>query len=303
MIVGAATGGIITVALSGGMNIQDILDIYLKNAKVILPSNFFKKIWNPVNLFAPKYSSKNLKTLLEDKIGASKTLRDVHKKYGTDTIFLCGALNMSPKLKQGETPEFKVEIYNSALKTHENETLVDIALRNSAAAINLPLYQGYSESGNYANDPSLIALSFLMNQQIATESGTSHLDGNRLGLGLQPHEIKFLSLGCGADGRSFVPRKKIGKGNWGLLKWLGYLISLVIETNMVASRYYMQQFLDENHYLRLSAYYKAENAPEILKNKKLKLDVRDTEQLQAIKEYGEFIFEKEKDKLLTFLEL
>ncbi len=301
VIVGAATGGIITTALAAGMKVEDIMDIYLKQAKFILPYNFFRRIWNPVNLFAPKYPSKNLKKLLEEKLGAETRLKDVREKFGVNTVFLTGTLDMSPELEEGEIPAFKVVIYNSALAEHENEKLVDIALRTSAAAVNLPLYQRYSESGNYANDPTLMGLSFVMNKQVAETAGGSYLENNRLGLGAEQENIRFLSLGCGSDGKSFVPRKKIGKGNWGLLKWFGHLISLVIETNMVANQYYMQQFLNEEQYMRLTAYYKAPDAPSILRDKKLALDVRDEKQLKAIKEYAEQVFEKEKTRLIPFL--
>jgi patatin-like phospholipase/acyl hydrolase len=302
VIVGSATGGIITSAIAAGMSMEDIMDIYLKQAKFILPSNFFRRIWNPLNLFAPRYPNKNLKALLEEKFG-SKTLKDVREEYGTDTIFLAGTLNLSPELKADEWPSFKIEVYNSILAEYENERVVDVALRTSAAPINLPLYQHYSEAGVYANDPAMIALSFCMNHQQAKEAGASYLENNRLGLGARHDEIKFLSVGCGTDGRSFVPLKKIRKGNWGMLKWFGALISLIIDDDMAANQYYLRQFLDEDHYYRLNAYYKAEDAPDILKNKKLRIDVRDAEQLEAIKEYAKTIFEKEKEKLKVFLEL
>ncbi len=303
VIVGSATGGIISMAISAGMPMEEIMDIYLKRAKFILPSNFFRKIWNPINLFAPAYPSKNLKSLLDEKFGAEKTLKDVREKFGTDTIFLCGTLDMSPTLKENETPSFKVVIYNSVFAEYENEKVVDVAMRTSAAPINLPLYQHYSEAGTYANDPTMIALSFCMNQQEAKEEGVSFLEGNKLGLGAGPDDIKFLSLGCGTDGRSYVEKKKIKKGNWGLLKWFGEFINLIINTNMVSNQYYMHQFLDEEHYMRLDAYYKAPDAPSILKDKKLKIDVRDPEQLAAIRDYAQAIFENKKEDLLGFLDL
>jgi patatin-like phospholipase/acyl hydrolase len=301
VIVGSATGGIITVALSAGMTIPDIMDIYLRQANYILPRSFWRRIWNPLNLFAPKYPSRNLKKLLAEKMGTETTLADARKRFGTDTIFLCGTLDMSPELQTGEVPAFKVVIYNSAMSNYENEKLIDLAMRTSAAPINLPLYQRYSESGTYANDPTLIALSFLMNRQKAEQDGVSYLEDNRLGLGLEPEDIRFLSLGCGTDGGSYTERKKIGKGNWGMIKWMSKLIHLVIETNMVASQYYMHQFLNEDQYMRLSAYYKAADAPAVLKNKKLAIDVTDPEQLNAIKAYAEQIFEREKERLFGFL--
>ncbi|MFK8162873.1 MAG: patatin-like phospholipase family protein, partial [Lewinella sp.] len=291
VIAGNATGGIIAMGLAAGMKIEDIAEIYRDRADFILPpSSFWRKIRNPVNLFAPKFPNKNMKQLLTERLGEKRTLGDVTKRFGTDTIFLTGTLDMSPALKDGETPGFKIVIYNSAHNTYDDELLVDIAMRTSAAAVNLPLYQHYSESGNYANDPAMIALSFCMNQQQAAAPGTSILSDNASGLKARPEDIKFLSLGCGATGSSYVPREKIGNGKWGLIKWMGRLISLVIHTNMAANQYYVQQFLNPSQYFRLSAYYKADDAPKVLKDKKLAIDVTDKEQLLAIQSYAEHTY-------------
>lgn len=303
VIVGSATGGIITMALAAEMEVEDIMDIYHKQAGYILPANRFRRWWNPFNLFTSTYPNKNLHQLLQEKFGPTTTLGDVSERFGTDTIFLTGTLDMSPDLAPKEEPSFKVVIYNSAHQQDRHERIVDLAMRTSAAPINLPLYQHYSESGSYANDPTLIALAFCLNRQRGKAPNASYLPDNALGLAADPANIRFLSLGCGSDGSSFVPRKKIGKGRWGLIKWAGRLISLVIHTNMVANQYYMRQFLDEKQYYRLNAYYRAEDAPSVLKDKKLAIDVRDEEQLDAIRSYAEATFAKEKEALRAFLEV
>ena len=303
VIAGNATGGIIALGLASGMKIEDIAEIYRDRADFILPpSSFWRKIRNPVNLFAPKFPNKNFKQLLSERLGAKSTLGDVTNRFGSDTIFLTGTLDMSPSLKDGETPDFKIVVYNSAFNTYDDELLVDLAMRTSAAAVNLPLYQHYSESGNYANDPAMMALSFCMNQQQADAPGTSILADNAMGLKARPEDIKFLSLGCGSDGSSFVPREEIGDGNWGLIKWMGRLISLVIHTNMAANQYYVQQFLDPSQYYRFSAYYKADDAPKVLKDKKLAIDVTDKEQLLAIQSFAEDTFDRQREELLAFLD-
>ncbi len=302
VIVGSATGGIITAALAAGVPTNEIIDIYLNKASFILPSNFFRKIWNPLNLFAPKYPNKNLKQLLEDKFGCANTLGNVYDKYGEKTIFLLASLNLSPELKQGETPAFKIKIYNSAFVNDHHENLVDVALRTSAAAVNLPLYQNFGEGGNYANDPALIGFSFCLNGNQGAE-GTGFKENSKLGLATDIGDIRMLSLGCGSDGGSFVEKKKIGKGNWGLIKWMGHLISLVIDTNMVYTQYLMREMLEPSQYLRVNPYYKSEEAPAVLKNKKLRIDVQEREQLEAIKSYAEATFEKEKASILKLLDI
>ncbi len=302
VIVGSATGGIITAALAAGVSTDDIIDIYLNKASFILPSNFFRKIWNPLNLFAPKYPNKNLKQLLEDKLGCAITLGDVYKKHGNETIFLLASLDLNPGLQAEETPGFKVKIYNSAFNEDHAEHLVDVALRTSAAAVNLPIYQRFGEGGNFANDPSLIGLSFCLNDS-KTEGIKTKIKNNMLGLGSDIEDIKLLSLGCGSDGGSYFSRKEIGKGNWGLIKWMGRLVNLVIDTNMVYSQYLMREILGEKGYLRINPYYKADDAPKALKEGKLRIDVKKPEQLKAIKAYAETTFQKHQQQIMDFLSI
>lgn len=303
VIVGSATGGIITAALAAGLPVSDIVDIYLNRASYILPSEFFRKLWNPANLFAPKYHNRNLKALMTEKLGAHRTMKDVHDQYGANPAFIMAALDMSPDLQPGQPPEFRITIYNSCMTSVENEYLVDVALRNSAAVVNLPLYQRFTEGGNYANDPAMIGLAFALNNKDEVFPGESKLDNKKMGLGASIRDVKIFSLGCGLTGSSFVPRDKIGKGSWGILKWTRYLTSLVIDTGMVAAQYYLREMLDHDQYLRINPYYHAPDAPEPLKNKKLKIDVTNPEQLTAIKAYAEKIFSEKREEIINFLEL
>lgn len=297
VIVGSATGGIIATALAAGVSTNDIIAIYFNKASFILPSNFFRKLWNPVNLFAPKYPNKNLKQLLEDKFGCANTLGKVNEKFGKSTIFLIASLELSPELGPGETPSFKIKIYNSASPLDHEESLVDVALRTSAAAVNLPIYQNFGEGGNYANDPALIGFSYSIGGK-GIGQGTNEFGK---GLGADIADIRVLSLGCGSDGGSFFDKKEIGSGNWGLIKWMGRLVNLVIDTNMVYTQYLMREMLGEKQYVRINPYYKSAEAPEVLKKGKLRIDVQDKAQLEAIKAYAEFTFGKEKQRILDFL--
>lgn len=302
VIVGSATGGIIAAALGAGMETAELIDLYLNRADFILPSNSFRKIWNPVNLFAPKYPNDNLKQLLTEKFGATTKMSDVWDKFGASTVFLLASLDLSPDQAPDETPSFKIKIFNSAMAADQSENLVDIALRTSAAAINLPIYQRFGEGGNYANDPAPIGFAFSVNDK-KSSNGASLLPDGKLGLGANIDDIRLLSLGCGDDGTTYFQKDEIGNGNWGLLKWFNRLINLVIHSNMIYAQHLMSETLDDQSYLRINPYYKAADAPDVLRNEKLKIDVKKPEQLQAIKAYAEATFEKEKQNMKDFLGL
>lgn len=300
LIIGSATGGIIVTALAANVSVADIQDIYLNKASELLPKNIFRQnfFFNPLNLIRSRYTNKGLIKALTQIIGDDKTMDDVFTHFGEDTLFLVPALDLHPELKATDIPAFRPVIYNSASHVSKCEKLIDIALRTSAAAVNLPVYQRFGEGGNYANDPSIFALSFALAHKADPDT---RLSTGIFGLNKKPDDIKMLSLGCGSTGSSYVHQKYLKKKEWGLWKWQRFLISLVIESNMVANKYLAEEILPDSNYLRINTYYKGEMAPSILKNKKLKIDVTDKEQLQAIKDYAEQIFDSRQSDILSFI--
>lgn len=302
IIIGSATGGIIATALAAGLRGHQIRDIYQHEARALLPKNFFRQslLTNPLNLFRARYSNKGLVEALRNHIGETATLRDVMGRFGPRPIFLMPSLHLHPYLSADDIPGFKPVLFNSSRKQHQGEKLLDIAMRTSAAAVNLPIYQQYAEGGNYANDPCVFGLSFALNRQ--PDVNNECLIGNGLmGLGAKPEEIRLLSLGCGSTGPSFVTQKHLKNPDWGLLKWQRYLIALVIDSNMVANQYLTREILPQDRYLRINAYYKDESAPEVLRNRKLKIDVTDQDQLDAIRQYADATYDLHRDSILSFI--
>jgi uncharacterized protein len=287
VIVGSATGGIIVTALAAGMKACEISKIYNDEAKIILPRPFLRHWWNCIGLFVPKYPNKNLKSLLEKKF-KDKTLAKAPKT----TTFLIPTLELSPKLNPGDMKEFKVVIYNNQKEAYQDETLLDIAMRTSAAVVTLPIYQGFIEGGNYANDPALIGLSYCLGKP----------GGENGGLGLSLNDFTLLSIGCGSSGDTFFEHKKIFKGNWGLFRWIVKLKPLVIDAKMKATQYYAKQMLGDN-YLRIDFDYTSPDAPQELEGKKLAVDVRDKELLDAIRKCAEITFEKKGNDIEKFIKL
>ena len=119
-------------------------------------------MWNILNLFAPRYPNGNLKKLLEEKF-EGKTLGQVP----AGPVFLFPTLELNPNLPAEAMKAFKVVVYNN--REHPDELLSDVALKTSAAIMNLPIYEGFVEGGNYANDPALVGFFYALKQQKAEE--------------------------------------------------------------------------------------------------------------------------------------
>lgn len=302
VIIGAATGGIIVSAIAGGLSMEQIQELYLTQARDLLPKNRWRQfiLFNPLNLLRAKYTNKGLYKALKEQLGDQMTMDDVFNKFGEKPVFLMPSLNLHPYLSATDIPGFEAVIFNSAYHRDKNEKLIDVAMRTSAAAINLPIYQQYAEGGNYANDPSVFGVSFALNDKHDIK-GMSRLHNLKLGLGKTPYDVRILSLGCGSTGASYVKSKHLKNPDWGLYKWQRYLISLVIDTNMVANQYLSREILPEENFLRINAYYKDESAPAVLRSKKLKIDVVDPEQLKAIKSYANDIYQQNKSSILSFI--
>lgn len=302
VIIGSATGGIIATAIASGLPMEAIQKIYLEEASDLLPRSHRRQMMllNPLTLLRAKYTNKGLYKALVKHIGAGSTLSDVYNQFGEKPVFLIPALNLNPYLSATDIPGFKPVVFSSVSKKHAHEKLIDIAMRTSAAAVNLPIYQHYGEGGNYANDPCVFGLSFALNSK-PDHHHTSLLSNNKLGLARNATDIKLFSLGCGSDGASYFKDDHLRNPDWGLFKWQRYLVSLVIDTNMVANQYISEEILPEENYLRINAYYKDESAPDVLRNKKLKIDVTDKEQLLAIRQYAEQIYDQRKPDIQSFL--
>lgn len=289
VIVGSATGGIIAAGLAAGMSAKDIADVYLHRSKYILPRTLFRGVWNVLNIFAPKYRNTNLKKLLGDKFGATKTLGQINLKLQEQNIkapvFLFPTLELNPELPAGQMKAFKVIVYNNSEGQYAGEPLVDVAMKTSAAIMNLPIYDGFVEGGNYANDPALVGLFYALGKQ----------------MGANLADIKILSLGCGSDEKSFIPSSKIGKGNWGLARWMNHLAPMVIETKMVATQYYLNQVFTKDQYLRINVNYNAPDSPRALRGQKLAIDVRNDTQLRAISEYAHLTYQAEGTNIKNFI--
>lgn len=193
------------------------------------------------------YSHDVLKGALEDILGSTR-LGDVTK----------GVLVASVELDNGaRDPALRSwnprSLSNLAVDggRYLDHRAVDVALRSAAAPIVWPIYQGYVDGGLFANDPSMLALSRVIEERRGTEM-TEHAGDFLEG-------ISLFSLGEGQT-RHHLP---VGTRSWGYQQWLFgskprlALLELALTTSGEEISQQCRMLLGDSHYYRLNPDTKA----------------------------------------------
>jgi patatin-like phospholipase/acyl hydrolase len=199
---------------------------------------------------------------------------------------------------------FRPIIYHSSFIKHKKEKLVDIALRTSAGPTYFPIYQNHIDGGVAMNNPAMAAVMFAINKHDGGNGEYIYPDGEFKGLNKKIEDVKILSIGCGTSNKEFVDKTRTEIGtDWGNIQWAKFLPSLLTTSNMQITEYYMEQLLHEKQYKRISFLFDSEDAPEVIRGTKkvLKLDVKDPKLLAGMKKFALDYYDKNRDKLLKFL--
>lgn len=217
LYAGSSSGGIIALGLAFGLHPSKLVDFYRdKGARVFFRESYFHRLIG--GLFSSQYSNKGLKEVLQETFGDAR-LGDLQKKVLIPTFDLMSADRQSWK------PKFFHNLDSSDL----NERIVDVALRTSAAPSYFPSYQGYVDGGLVANNPSVCALA-------------QALDEGTVGACIEDVRLLSISTGRVSDG---ILGDDI---NWGLMKWIRYLINLEMEGSVNVEHYQCSHLLKTNYF-------------------------------------------------------
>jgi uncharacterized protein len=229
MFAGTSTGGIIALGMAKGMEPNKIVDLYVNNgARIFDPFEvpFFEK-WER-GIGKPKYDNIKLKELLSENFGSDSTLQTLYAKVLVNTLQLNLNNNWVP-----------VQLTNFEKSEFRNMTLVDAALRTSAAPTFFPSYQGFIDGGVFANNPSTIALAMALDECY----GDAELN-----------DIRMLSFGTG-----YNPDCIKGDVHWGALQWMDPfgspatpLISILMDGVQEVDTYQCMQILGSDRYCRIN---------------------------------------------------
>jgi patatin-like phospholipase/acyl hydrolase len=128
-----------------------------------------------------------------------------------------------------------------------NGLAVDIALRSAAAPVIWPVYQGYVDGGLFANDPSMLALTRVLDERRNRSTPGGHARDVL-------EDISLFSVGEGQ-----VPHHiQAGTENWGYRQWLfhrrrqGALLELALNSTAEAISEQCRMLLGDHQYYRLN---------------------------------------------------
>jgi patatin-like phospholipase/acyl hydrolase len=229
LFAGTSTGGIIALGLAAGLPPADLVDLYNTKGKDIFHDSILDDIFDLGKAVGADYSNKRLKDILKKLFGA-KTLGDLRSKVLVSSFDLNGGTAAKPEPWK---PKFFHNLSGS--DSDSTQTVVDVALRTSAAPTYFPAYQGYIDGGVVANNPSMAALAAALDPR----SGKQKLEN-----------IVLLSLSTGSDSKYL----KGDSLDWGWGQWARPLVSIMISGTMGVAHFQCKQILGDS-YMRMDRFF------------------------------------------------
>ena len=230
LIAGTSTGGLIALGLAGGLSAADLVVLYRDNADRIFDDSWLDDLTDLGKIAGADYDNRELKKVVVGLFGDTR-LKQLKKRVLIPTFDLDNVDD--PRAKKHAARMWKAKFFHNFPSSDSDgeETVVDVAMRTTAAPTYFPSYQGYVDGGVVANNPSVAALA----QALDSKTGQQSLA-----------DICLLSIGTGLN-----PERVEGKNHdWGFAQWAKPLVTLMIDGAMGVSDYQCRRLIDDR-YLRL----------------------------------------------------
>jgi uncharacterized protein len=192
---------------------------------------------------APLFSNGPLREALQNILGV-KTLRDLPHKV------LVAAMQLDNRASNPELRSWRPRsLSNLDVEggTYLNGLAVDIALRSAAAPVVWPVFQGYVDGGLFANDPSMLALTRVLEERRNESTPGGH--GRDV--------LEDISLFSAGEGQ-VAHYLQTGTENWGYQQWLFHprrpfaLLELALNSSAEAISEQCRLLLGDHQYYRLN---------------------------------------------------
>lgn len=223
LLIGTSAGGIIALGLAAGKSPAELREMYQMASKQIFAETFlgrFKDFWK---LLSADYKADNLRKILENTFG-DLLLGDLEKTVAITTFDLDNDA-------VGPDRCWKAKIFHNCKGSDADlgVRVVDLALRTSAAPTYFPSSGGYIDGGVFANNPGMVGIA-------------QALDPRNLNKDLK--NISLLSFGSGNFSR-YIEGSDL---NWGLTKWAGSLLDILMDGSVNVVDFECKQILRDKYY-------------------------------------------------------
>jgi uncharacterized protein len=219
LFAGTSTGGIIALGLAFGLTPTQLVDLYWSKGKMIFDDSWLDDIKDLGGISGAEYNNRKLARVAEEFFGTTR-LRDLKRRV------LVPSFDLDDEQAKGPVRRWKPKFFHNFPGPDSDgaESVVDVALRTSAAPTYFPSYQGYVDGGVVANNPSMAALA----QAIDEDTGAQPLKSLRL-----------LSLGTGVS-EQFIKGQSL---DWGYAQWVKPLVELMIDGVMGVAHFQCTRLL------------------------------------------------------------
>ena len=211
LFAGTSTGSIIALALAAGKSPGEVRSLYESEGKNIFHDSLIDNIRDLGFALGAKFGNKNLKRILTSYFGDMK-LEEVNKRV------LVASFDLDHPPTGPDKPRmWKAKFFHNFPGEGSDGCLsvIDVALRSSAAPFYFPSYQGYVDGFVVANNPSMCALAQVIKPPCAENgNNTDFKDEGTAVANLQ--DIILLSLGTGLNPRYIAD----DEADWGWIKWM-----------------------------------------------------------------------------------
>jgi uncharacterized protein len=228
LFAGTSTGGLLSLGFASGLSPTEARRLYEEWGDRVFSPTFLGRLGLFGRLFNAGYPVGPLKEALTQQFG-EMTLADLKKRV-LITSFILDYESSGPK----PIRVWKAKFFHNfpGPGSDEEESVVDVGIRTSAAPTYFPIYQGYIDGGVVAGNPSMSALAQALHPLTGRQASV---------------DIVLFSVGTGLNPRYLASKN----GNWGLARWAPHLVNLMLEGGSGLSDYQCRQIL-HSRYLRLN---------------------------------------------------
>ena len=300
LFAGTSTGSIIALALAYGKSPSEIRSLYESEGKKIFHDSLIDNIRDLGFALGAKFGNKNLKSIMTSYFGDVK-LEDLRKQV------LIASFDLDhPPTGPNKPRMWKAKFFHNFEGQGSDGCLsvVDVALRSSAAPFYFPSYQGYVDGFVVANNPSMCALAQVVRPP-GGEDGAGPLQKDEGTAVAELSDIVLFSVGTGLNPRYIDD----DEADWGWIKWMiqlspkrqWYALPLVFmmwEGGIELSNFQCRQFLG-NRFHRLDPVLPGIFDIDDVKRMDLLKDIAFDEDLTETLGWLDVYFKRERDPLAT----